>query len=663
MQKTTQNALFVGLLLFAGVVSFQGIFTALGYGASAEGLSRSIAGLTGSSQNAPVELATSQYAAHTCPDKAQKGDYNCDDKVDYDDFTIFQRDFKRDETSLSPYYEWVRHFVFDTVPTTNPSSSPVPSASTSPAPSTSVSPSVSPVPSTDVSAHIQAAISKVEESSIKANLESIVDNDTIPGTDATQTRYSGTSGHQTEADYAKKFFDNLGIQSEFQPFTFTSRTGEQISTKNLIARLPGTDTSNIYIAMAHLDSISNEDKKNRAPGADDNGSGTTAVMEMAKAIKQSGVPLNRSIEFILFSGEEDGLNGSYYYVDQIPAGKKVIAALNFDMIGNRGTEPDCVNVYYQTRSGGNLITDTMMDINKTFNIGLTTKPLASSRQDSDHYAFWRKRMTATFAHECAFSPVYHTVNDKPDKISYSQITKMAKVATGTLVKMSHEGQGQQLQLASNDVLAAETSLNEDPLQQAQTQTAPILAYVEYSQPQDLNTLHDIASNFIAFIEESELETPIFVGMFTSDEVKKAEETGFTVNILDKNADLNQYEYLYHPKTGQSGLLTSFGKVTEITPGYYLLKLSPGKVFDHSGRASQFFHMPLPLNESLPEFTEARITLAPTQAVARPTIAAKGGYTEVAKKTTLPLLLLIGIVVASIVGYLSMRRIKKPTDSN
>lgn len=647
MQKTTQNALFVGLLLVAGIVSFQGIFTALGYGASAqEVITRRIATITASNQPTDQSTTTPTYfAEHACPDKAQKGDYNCDDKVDYDDFTIFQRDFKRDETPLSPYFEWVRHFVFDVKPTTNPSASPAPSVS------------LSPSPSTQIQTHIQSVINKVEESSIKSNLESIVDKDTQSGSDVVQTRYSGTPGNQAEAAYIKSFFEGLGIQVEYQPFTFVSRAGENISTNNIIARIPGTDTANWYIAMAHMDSISPEStRKTTAPGADDNGSGTVAVMEMAKAIKQSGVPLNRSLEFVLYSGEEDGLNGSYYYVDHIPSGKKILAALNFDMIGNKGAQPDCVNMNFKDGSGGNLITDTIIDVNNAFSIGLNTKSQPSTETRSDHYAFWRKNKVATFGHECEFSSVYHQVTDTPDHVSYSQITKTAKAVGGALVKMSHEGQGQQLQLASSDVLAAETSNNQNQPESAKTQTAPILAYIEYQTSADLQTLHGIASNFIAYIEEEYIETPVFLGMFTATGVDAAEKAGFTVNIVDENANLNQYEYLYYPKSGQGSLLKSLGKVTEIAPRYYLVKLDAGKKFDHSGESAQFFDLPLPINENLPQFSDVRITLAPTQT---PTISSSitpaNSYSSVARKTTLPLLLTIGAVVATILGYILLRR--------
>ena len=111
MHKNTQNALFVGFLLVAGVVSFQGITSALGYSASAQTLVESLARFSVPSRS-ELQGVPNTFDDHACPDKAQRGDYNCDDKVDYDDYTIFQRDIQRDETSLAPYFEWIRHPVF-----------------------------------------------------------------------------------------------------------------------------------------------------------------------------------------------------------------------------------------------------------------------------------------------------------------------------------------------------------------------------------------------------------------------------------------------------------------------------------------------------------------------------------------------------------------------
>ena len=658
MHKNTQNALFVGFLLVAGVVSFQGITSALGYSASAQTLVESLARFSVPSRS-ELQGVPNTFDDHACPDKAQRGDYNCDDKVDYDDYTIFQRDIQRDETSLAPYFEWIRHPVFDNIPTQVPSPTTVLTQSPTQPPSTTTAATATPAPTSggDINAHIQAAINKVEESSIKEHMLSIVDKDNQPGPDTVQTRLTDSSGNETEAEYIKAYFEQLGLETEYQPFRFGS-----YQTNNVIARIYGEDRNSWYIAMAHMDSTSEEARVN-APGADDNGSGTVAVMEMAKAIKQSGVPLKRSIEFILYSGEEQGLNGSYYYVSKIPASKKIIAALNFDMIGNKGSEPDCVDMNYKSRSGGNLITDTIVDVNREFSIGLKTVSQASTESRSDHYPFWQKNIVATFGHECEFSPVYHSTDDVPSYLSYSQITKATKAVTGALVKMSHEGQGEQLQLAQTDVLAAQSNRNqENGLQENSSQTAPILAYIPYSKPEDLDVLYTYATNFIAYLEEDYIETPVFLGLFTSEQVQVAQNAGFTVNVVDQKTDLAQYVYLYHPKAGMSTVLQSIGTPTEIAPRHYLVKLLPGTTFDHEGKMAQFFVLPLPKNEVKPAFAEQRITLAPTQSLSPVVTTSTPIMPKGEKGSLLPILLIIGLVIAGLIAYLILHKKAERTET-
>ena len=61
------------------------------------------------------------------------------------------------------------------------------------------------------------------------------------------------------------------------------------------------------------------------------------------------------------------------------------------MIGNKGAQPDCVNMNFKDGSGGNLITDTIIDVNNAFSIGLNTKSQPSTETRSDHYAFGEKQ--------------------------------------------------------------------------------------------------------------------------------------------------------------------------------------------------------------------------------------------------------------------------------
>ncbi|HMB95181.1 MAG TPA: M28 family peptidase, partial [Tepidisphaeraceae bacterium] len=115
----------------------------------------------------------------------------------------------------------------------------------------------------------------------------------------------------------------------------------KVPVKNVLAFLPGKTHPNEFIVVgAHYDHLGHGGPGSLAinstdihHGADDNASGTAAVMDLAEMISRSG-PRDRSILFICFTGEEEGLIGSDYFVNHPPIDlKQIIAMLNMDMVG------------------------------------------------------------------------------------------------------------------------------------------------------------------------------------------------------------------------------------------------------------------------------------------------------------------------------------------
>jgi hypothetical protein len=107
--------------------------------------------------------------------------------------------------------------------------------------------------------------------------------------------------------------------------------------ENVIGEIPGSDPvlKNEYIVFgAHMDHLGKSPNGYVYAGSDDNGSGTSLVMELARSLKQSGIKFKRSLMFIGFGGEEQGLLGSNYFVENPTIEKNKIAAMiNFDMVG------------------------------------------------------------------------------------------------------------------------------------------------------------------------------------------------------------------------------------------------------------------------------------------------------------------------------------------
>lgn len=137
------------------------------------------------------------------------------------------------------------------------------------------------------------------------------------------SKYIGTPGNLAAIEFLADRLRAFGYEPELQWF----EPSAGVRTANVIARLPGTENEDlVYVASSHFDSVRG------GPGADDNSSGSTALLEAARVMATRPQPA--TIEFAFFTGEEAGLLGSREYVRRAVAdGKHIVGALNNDMIG------------------------------------------------------------------------------------------------------------------------------------------------------------------------------------------------------------------------------------------------------------------------------------------------------------------------------------------
>jgi hypothetical protein len=171
--------------------------------------------------------------------------------------------------------------------------------------------------------------------------------------DALEGRGTGTPGNDSAAVFAARRYASLKLQTlspgYLQPFNARSamlaHTGgpTELRTQNVVAFLPGRDPAlrgQTIVLGAHIDHLGRSTAGALDPeardairnGADDNASGTAAVLELARLL--SARPTRRSVLFVNFSGEELGLLGSQYFVEHAPVPiDSIVAMLNFDMVG------------------------------------------------------------------------------------------------------------------------------------------------------------------------------------------------------------------------------------------------------------------------------------------------------------------------------------------
>lgn len=215
-------------------------------------------------------------------------------------------------------------------------------------------------------------------------------------------------------------------------------TNEILSSENVLGFLEGTDLKQeIVVITAHYDHIG-YDNGEVCNGADDDGSGTVSLLEIAEAFmkaKEDGKGPRRSILFMTVSGEEKGLLGSQYYSDHpIYPLENTIVDLNIDMIGRKDSLHD--NDQYVYLIGSDRISQDLHYISEQVNDDLIHFDLdyTYNREDdpnhfyyrSDHYNFAKHNIPVIFY----FSGIhedYHKPTDDVDKILFPKLSKTAQL--------------------------------------------------------------------------------------------------------------------------------------------------------------------------------------------------------------------------------------------
>lgn len=158
-------------------------------------------------------------------------------------------------------------------------------------------------------------------------------------------------------------------------------------------------------------------------GADDNASGVSGLVEIARAFKERGNPPARTILFVAFTAEESGLHGSKYFVEHSPVERsKIVAMLNMDMIGRMSPGVSSVEVFGATSGTGvNEILES-----SARRVGLTVKPTSDTGGRSDHAVFIRSEIPAMHFFTGSHAD-YHQPTDDAHKINAKGGAKVAEL--------------------------------------------------------------------------------------------------------------------------------------------------------------------------------------------------------------------------------------------
>jgi Zn-dependent M28 family amino/carboxypeptidase len=238
-------------------------------------------------------------------------------------------------------------------------------------------------------------------------------------------------------------------------FSFLKETKTTYAA-NVMGLLEGTDKKDEYVIItAHYDHVGTRNDTTVYYGADDDGSGTVSVLELAEAFakaKAAGKGPRRSILFMTVSGEEHGLWGSAYYANNpvYPLDKTTVD-LNIDMIGRTGNEyekdKDSANYVYII--GDDKLSSDLAPITDMANNANTKLKLDRKYNDpndpnrfyyrSDHYNFAEKGVPIIFYFNGVHKD-YHRPTDTPDKINYPMMAKRGQLVFYTAWEMANREQ-------------------------------------------------------------------------------------------------------------------------------------------------------------------------------------------------------------------------------
>lgn len=267
--------------------------------------------------------------------------------------------------------------------------------------------------------------------------------------DEMEGRMTGTLGQRKAVEYLKAKYEAMDVPGGagdgeyFQSIPKEFFGKRDITSENVLAFIEGSEKpEEVLVISAHLDHVGTRNGE-VYNGADDDGSGTIALVEIAEAFQQAkkdGHGPKRSILFLHVTAEEIGLQGSRYYSENpVYPLANTVADLNVDMIGRIDPEREMKSNYVYL-IGSDMLSQDLHDMSEKANKTYTNMDLDytyNGKDDpnryyyrSDHYSFAEKNVPVIFYFNGTHAD-YHKASDTPDKIEYDLYTERAQLIFAT----------------------------------------------------------------------------------------------------------------------------------------------------------------------------------------------------------------------------------------
>ncbi len=307
---------------------------------------------------------------------------------------------------------------------------------------------------------IERALNTINRSSAEATINFLA-------SDELQGREAGVHGSRVTSEYIVSLLQWMGVSpladSYFQPFDayrkerqkkgrlevhpdsiakLKQEVHQKLSMRNVLGMIPGKNTKEYVIVGAHFDHLGIDpalDGDQIYNGADDNASGVSAVLQIARAFLASGQQPERNVIVAFWDGEEKGLLGSKYFVQTCPFLSQIKGYLNFDMIGrnNKPQQPKQV-VYFYTAAHPVFGDWLKEDIRK---YGLQLEPDYRAWENpiggSDNGSFAKVGIPIIWYHTDGH-PDYHQPSDHADRLNWDKVVEITKASFLNMWKMANE---------------------------------------------------------------------------------------------------------------------------------------------------------------------------------------------------------------------------------
>ena len=268
----------------------------------------------------------------------------------------------------------------------------------------------------------------------------------VYASDEFEGRDTGKKGQKLAVNFLREFYKKNKISAAkntnnyFQEMKLVMINGEKFNTENVAAFIPGCEKPDEYIIItAHLDHVGIENGE-IYNGADDDGSGTVAILEMAQAFQiafTDGSGPKRSLLFLHLTAEEKGLLGSRYYVENpLYPLNNAVANLNIDMVGRLDPKRPDKNENYIYLIGSDRLSQELHEVSEQANskyVGLDLDYTFNAENDpnsfytrSDHYNFAKENIPVIFYFNGTHED-YHKPTDTADKINYELLSKRTRL--------------------------------------------------------------------------------------------------------------------------------------------------------------------------------------------------------------------------------------------